>query len=556
MGATELTKGSGKAQRRKRGGSLRRYLPLALILAAGALAFFLPSALQVPVAQPPGQAEFAPPIPQSGESTSGDLEFGSGQTDATARVPLTKPDPNRPAYKRCVGQPARQTEDPGSPPCVQIYQGNNGGATTRGVTRDEIVAVLHFEARSGESEKYFVDCSEALVLSDTPADVTCKSYARFFNNRYQTYNRLARIYAYHGQTTGSNPETQLTQIETQKEPFALAVAPLTGGGAYAIGGGKRKIVTVGYEGLRRSNYAEYAPYVYGFMPDLEDEASLAAGFICRKLASRSARFHGDPKTQGQPRVFGFLADGEHFFTRDLIKSKVKAQCNLEVEHQVQTTNMTNALSTLRSNGVTTIIALAAQGQYVSATENANGMGWLPEWFVPGSKAPQGPDTNISARSYNQAAWGHAFGITFDYRRNEVPQQQWFQAFREGCPDCPVETVAQNAPYLYDALKMLFYGIQAAGPKLTPANIDKTLHAIRAYASIDPFGPAGYLTAGNYSFVKDAASLWWDPQGQAAGEGASGCYRLGRDGSRFRSGGWPEGDDELQKPDAPCQVSPK
>src|SRR5688500_15884936 len=43
-----------------------------------------------------------------------------------------------PRVRRCVGDPPRQTEDPQSPPCVPYWEGDNGGSTYKGVTRDEI----------------------------------------------------------------------------------------------------------------------------------------------------------------------------------------------------------------------------------------------------------------------------------------------------------------------------------------------------------------------------------------------------------------------------------
>jgi len=42
----------------------------------------------------------------------------------------------------CVGDPPRQTDDPLSPPCVGPYRGDNGGATSMGVSRGTIKVVL------------------------------------------------------------------------------------------------------------------------------------------------------------------------------------------------------------------------------------------------------------------------------------------------------------------------------------------------------------------------------------------------------------------------------
>lgn len=106
--------------------------------------------------------------------------------------------------------------------------------------------------------------------------------------------------------------------------------------------------------------------------------------------------------------------------------------------------------------------------------------------------------------------------------------------------------------LYDNLRMLFWGIQAAGPRLTVQNVDKGLHAIPPRGSPDPYKPAVYFAPGNYTFVKDATAIWWDPAGRAPGDGV-GCWRLSQGGARRRAGEWPVGDGDLfDLASSPCQ----
>src|SRR5687767_737413 len=93
---------------------------------------------------PPTIAEFAPQaVEQIGDAT-GDPAGTRGQSsDGTAEdhaaigdASLETVDVAR--VRQCVGDPPRQIEDPQSPPCVPYWSGDNGGATWRGVTRDEI----------------------------------------------------------------------------------------------------------------------------------------------------------------------------------------------------------------------------------------------------------------------------------------------------------------------------------------------------------------------------------------------------------------------------------
>src|SRR5687767_6262187 len=99
----------------------------------------------------PNVAEFAPqaqeqidesPSQQARQFESNDARCLSGLIcDQEGRV-LQNSMPSTTAAKarvrRCVGDPPRQVEDPQSPSCAPYWQGDNGGATSIGVTRDEI----------------------------------------------------------------------------------------------------------------------------------------------------------------------------------------------------------------------------------------------------------------------------------------------------------------------------------------------------------------------------------------------------------------------------------
>src|SRR5439155_17384244 len=87
---------------------------------------------------------------------------GGGVTATPAPVQVAR-------VRRCVGDPPRQIEDPQSPPCVPYWQGDNGGATSKGVTADEIrIAVPK--------------------MTDTDAQ-----FAAFFNSRFEFYGRKLHL---------------------------------------------------------------------------------------------------------------------------------------------------------------------------------------------------------------------------------------------------------------------------------------------------------------------------------------------------------------------------
>src|SRR5581483_5682288 len=118
------------------GGTMRRYPPLAASVVALALAVFaLPSALNLPQANPGQTLEYAPVPGSSNSGQSGNFaglglgQGGQAQGGGLAPPPAPAGTGSQPSGKQCVGNPPRQTEDPLSPPCVAFYSGNNGGAT-------------------------------------------------------------------------------------------------------------------------------------------------------------------------------------------------------------------------------------------------------------------------------------------------------------------------------------------------------------------------------------------------------------------------------------------
>lgn len=52
--------------------------------------------------------------------------------------------------------------------------------------------------------------------------------------------------------------------------------------------------------------------------------------------------------------------------------------------------------------------------------------------------------------------------------------------------------------------------------------------------------AFYYDPGDYTGVKDAMQVWWDPGQTVPGQNLPGCYKVTDDGNRFQSGDWRPG----------------
>ncbi|HVL81192.1 MAG TPA: hypothetical protein VM840_06330, partial [Actinomycetota bacterium] len=447
------------------------------------------------------------------------------------------------------GTPPRQTEDPLSPPCVAFFDGNNGGATAKGVSKDEIrVVLVTMAGQDSRRERTFVDCSVPPQPSDSGNDHACHAFARYFEQRYQTYNRRVQVWNYYAVSSNTVWSQVVADID-EKQPFAIvAVAGQNSGASIANHAYQRGILTAMYQGTRRESYAKGKPYYIGFRPDMDSQAALAASFICIKLKDGPARFAGDVTWRSRPRRFGIFYQADTVQPA-MLRDELRKQCDIEIAKESNANSATTAGAEMRSAEITTAILYASSP--IVPMQSATNAGWFPEWVVPGQPYHSGIDTNRQGRLADPNQWRSVIGLTPDYRRDELVEQHWYRAYREGCPDCPAPSTV-NDPYVYDAFSMLFYGIQASGPRLSADNVSKGIAAIPANRSASPYKPAAYFEPGNYSYVKDAAAIWWDPQGQAPGDGQMGCYRLVGGGQRYRVGEWPSGDADLGNRSDPCQ----
>src|SRR5262249_26382476 len=93
--------------------------------------------------------------------------------------------------------------DPYSPPCIS-FSGNNGGATTRGVTGSTIA--IAFRLTSDPTFQQTLARIGGAQFDDTQADTdrTIEGLAAYFNTHFQFYGRKLKFVFFKGQGSQSN----------------------------------------------------------------------------------------------------------------------------------------------------------------------------------------------------------------------------------------------------------------------------------------------------------------------------------------------------------------
>ena len=595
-------------ERRKSPSWARKYPPLLALGVAALIALaVLPSALNLPQANPSETLEYAPvppsdddppPPPAAGNLASLGLA-SSPALSATAATGTGKggpggpppppeqalpalpppvalpPSVKTPSTKRCVGNPPRQTEDPLAPPCVASFNADNFGATYQGVSKDEVRILFYFDnftdigtSRGREPRPV----GQYFDLLNPPKDDEhvfvrmLRGWQRYFNDRFQTYDRFVHFFAYYApELTPEARRADAADNYAKVKPFAVMSYAFQNADDYLDGMARRGVLNFGsFVGRPQSFFQKYPKLIWGYLPAIEAQARQYSTYVCQKVIPYPVSFSGNAADMGKPRKLGLLStsDEDHpelQLLRDLVKAQIQA-CGgtFAIEKSFPRAGYAQDASTLpgyasdnmaafQKEAITTIIWPG--GLETKQSQQAAIIGYRPEIVLAGDRQIESRD---NSSFQDKSVWDHAVVVSNVTKHGLPEEEMCFLAHREADPDAPRSDVVGSACDFYNDLFMLFTGIQVAGPRLGPTSIDKGYHAIPRIASTDPRIPACFYDPNDYTCVKDAVVQWWDSNGRAPGASSAGCWRMPEGGKRYLTGTWPAGDVLAQRrPDDVC-----
>lgn len=527
---------------------------LAAALLAAAL--LLPSVLRPPPDQATTSAEFspdAPPDPNKADSIFESLQqassSGAGGETATETTGASTPPPvRRPSKGQCFGDPPRQIESVYSPPCQPAFQGDNGGDTARGVTRDKINIGFLMEltgtaddgpvptvAKPGESEN----------------ERTYRVLQAYFNQRYEFYGRQVQFYYVAGDSAipdANEREKARAQKAVEVDNIFAAIHETQPASLEELV--RRKVVTYTLAQVPRDFYAARRPYLWSFTPDATTLVDMGAEYICKKMKDKVPEYNQQQDKNfdySKPRKYGILAyDLPAYKDNSPRMQRLLKECGIPPEDIVadvrytleggRATDFGSAIVKLKSQGATTIIYLGDLLSAAPFTAAADQAAYFPEWFIPGFG---GVDTTAQlARAYSQTQWNHAFGFSVYEVPRPIDASECFRAYHSIDPD--------NDPnngmcrYIWGHLVQLLGAIQEVGPNLTPKTFEQGQFRIPPTKPDPPWRIAGGYGPNDYTYPDYAAEIWWDPTAPWAEDGRPGAYRYVNNGTRYRLGEWPSG----------------
>ncbi len=527
---------------------------LLLVIAALALVFVPPS--------PPSVSEFAPTAQETIEEALANQssQFGSGSgtcaegqqgcvVDASGNL-VAKAAPKRQIDKsrvrRCIGDPPRQIEDPQSPPCVNYFEGDNGGLTYKGVTPNEIKIGFAYNA---------------LNQAATTAMVS------FFNRRFEFYGRLIRPISVPFNNTG-DPAAYPGNAAGADElgVFAVILPPHTSMENFIVYRrelARRGIVSfAGLDSAPSQQLDKIRPYSYDYPPALSQMGAHLVEFTCKSLVGLRARYAG-PALQAVQRKMAILIPDKANFDANSVDPVADGieRCGGEVsihpyKDEVPPLNPPGPenqvlLVDLSQQDVTTLIPYGGSAPVATLMSRASPMGYQPEWLLPGSRQ-QYYEVNWQKAPSDQTQ--HLFGMVTMNKSLPLSDEPWYWAYREsGFTHDPVNDSQYFHNMVYKEILLLASGIQAAGPLLNPQSMERGLQRL-AFPNPGAAGPPYYqATVGlskDHSMLDDVGIMWWSPAARAYGSqhsenGGGWCY-VGK-GTRWKLTEWPKGEPLLFDP---------
>ena len=454
-----------------------------------------------------------------------------------------------------------------APECYAPFTGDNGGATSPGVTADEIT-IVNYVGQEGDPIIAYI--TDAIHNDDTTQDYfdTMKGLVDYYQAFYELYGRKINLVTYQGTGIATDEvaaRADAATIAEQYSPFAVLGGPaLTS--AFADELAARKVMCIGCTpGQPPAFYEDRDPYVWGLDGSAIQKQTHVLEFIKKQLIGKNAE-HGGDAVKAQPRKFGLVyleSSGASKDLADTFASEMDtagapfaAVSAYQLDPATIQQTASQVITKMKSAGVTSIVFSGDPVAPRDFTKEATAQEYFPEWIVAASTLV---DVTAFARTYDQQQWAHAFGVTQLAARSDPTKAgayanyQWFTGQEPPANDS-IGVIAPN-PALFFAI------VQAVGPNLTPETFRDTLFAREGTkAAISQpylsYGDKGYWGGvPDYQGVDDATAFWWDATATGPDEirrDGTGMYQYVDGGKRYLPGEWPT-EDKLFNPDGAVAI---
>jgi hypothetical protein len=451
----------------------------------------------------------------------------------------------------CPGRSLQVPGDPYSPPCI-AFSGDNGGATSQGVTGNSITLTYRVTA-DGTTFQQQLAAFGGAQFNDTQSDIdrTIEGLADYFNSHFQFYGRKLTVKFFNG--TGSLVSELLGQGQAQADADAVtasqqyhAFGELNGvTEPYDDALAQQHVIAFGTPYLSANWMGQRAPYEWSIDTECNDVATTASEFGVKMLGSASGHptaTYAGGSLKNQPRKFAVIAPDNPWY-QDCANASIAysdshgQHVSDDIQYQLDLSTLSSqaasVVSKLQNDGVTTIFCGCDPLFPIYLTSRAHEQGYYPEWVDVGVALT---DTDIVGQLFDPADWAHAFGISYAGPTLPKAATLGYAAYKSVRSDEP----ANEVDLVYAQMYEMAIGIEMAGPDLTPQTFEE---GMRAYpgsvqgASNAEFGTWKFPN-GHYTPQMDSDIIYWDPAKTSPYNGKQGAYVVAS--PRYYSGQYPTG----------------
>ena len=512
--------------------------------------------------------------PSQGPAVTADSAAGGeGPADATAVGPDDAAGPAEPASGTTRGGLACQPGVRQIPvstyavPCMPAFSGDNGGATSRGVTADEIVIVERVFPETANSQAIAAVSTQAGVATDEQQNAIFREFTTYFNEHFELYGRTVRWVRYESRFGSSTDEIQgkgregacLDADVIAQELGAFAVVGERAGavsGPMAECAAQRGVMTLnGAAYFPETFYRELHPYAWAFTMECERISAQLAEYIGKRLLGKPARFAGDDGLRSTTRSFATYVPNNDEYQRcaDVTDDVLRRDFGIEPGSRYNYTldvsrfpdEAARGVVQFKSDGATSVILACDPISAIFLTQSATQQAYYPEWLLLGVAAQ---DTDLYAQLYDQRQVdGHLFGMSQLSATQRVvgPGSEPGRLYEH----ITGKRMVDGASGGYSGLMLVYNFLQAAGPALTPDAVAAGARAMPPGGAPDyslgywsfADGPDGTPGAGDHTAVDDSREVYWTRTKVSPETGEPGTFVETYGGKRFRNGEWPAED---------------
>ncbi len=442
-------------------------------------------------------------------------------------------------------------------PCVQPFTGDNGGATSAGVTKATITVVVYTADPKIDPLQSSAFTGAGANIDEAAVQATYQGYSDLFEKYYETYGRKVKVEYFTGTGKGDDEvaaHNDAIKIADEFHPFAVWGGP-NRTPAFYDELAARKILCIDLCALAVPNQyvLDHQPYIWQTGPTPEQAAQLTVEMLSKEFKGK-AEHAGDPSLQKKARVFGVAhyntPQGQQTPAFNGLKDglakhgiHIKADVEFPLDLPRAQENARTIITKFKEAGVTTVIYTGDPLTPSYLTKEATAQSYFPEWII-------GPtvlvDIALFGRTYDQKQWAHAFGLSLVRARGDVkttnPDLTLYK-WQYG-KDPPSNTFGVIIP----AAQQFYLGVALAGPKLTPETYRDGLFR----APVTGGGPTNAQVSRGFHGVwpgkgpdiggsDDATLIWWNPDVSGEdeiGHQGKGLYEYADGGKRYVLGKWP------------------